>query len=165
MRKHERAQRLHLNEYHSFWIIIHTYTNICILLHSVSETSLYFLFFLITNWHALPVVEGSPGQNYWIVIGPFGGVAPSVLQGIPKVTPRRIPDDPIREAPPHQEGKVHLQARGRFKRYFTLCGEQIRIHTSLVNRTVSSSRLSTASVSMATCGRNRLVVCESKRQP
>lgn len=54
------------------------------------------------------MVEGSSSQDDGIVIGPFGGVAPGPLQGVPEVAPGRVAHDPVREAPPHQEGKVHL---------------------------------------------------------
>lgn len=56
----------------------------------------------------LPVVEGGPRQDDGVLIGPFRGVAPGVPQGVPEVAPGRVPHDPIWEAPPHQEGKVHL---------------------------------------------------------
>lgn len=59
----------------------------------------------------LPVVEGSPSQNNGVVVGPFGGVAPGVLQRVPEVAPRRVSHNPLGEAPPHQEGKVHLRVQ------------------------------------------------------
>lgn len=55
-----------------------------------------------------PVVEGSSSQHNGVVIGPFRGVAPGTLQGVPEVAPGRVAHDPLWEAPPHQEGKVHL---------------------------------------------------------
>lgn len=55
------------------------------------------------------MIEGSSSQDDGVVVGPFGGVAPGALQGIPEVAPGRVAHDPFREAPPHQEGKVHLQ--------------------------------------------------------
>lgn len=55
------------------------------------------------------MVEGGSCQYDGVLVGPFGGVAPGVLQGIPEVAPGRIADDPIREASPHQEGEVHLE--------------------------------------------------------
>lgn len=110
----------------------------------------------------LPVVEGSSSQNDGVVVGPFRGVTPGVLQRVPEVAPRRVSHDPLGEAPPHQEGKVHLRGgkietrRFPFKEHFpvndfyTWAMLVRRTRTSLVSRTVSSSRLSTASVSMAT---------------
>lgn len=59
----------------------------------------------------LPVVEGSSSQDDGVVVGPFRGVAPGVLQGIPEVAPRRVSHDPLGEVPPHQEGKVHLRVQ------------------------------------------------------
>lgn len=114
---------------------------------------------------SVPVVEGSSSQDDGIVIGPFWGVAPCMFQGIPEVAPGRVAHNPIREAPPHQEGKVHLWVQKcntqALKQppvdYWSWC---CTTPTSLVSRIVSSSRLSTASVSMATWGRNRLVVWE-----
>lgn len=124
------------------------------------------------------MVEGSSSQDDGVVVGPFRGVAPGTLQGIPEVAPGRVAHDPLREAPPYQEGKVHLQVQIWniyttfsgiliFFLYIYICVQFCCVfitntctHTSLVSRTVSSSRLSTASVSMATWGRNRLVVWE-----
>lgn len=54
------------------------------------------------------MVEGSSSQDDGIVIGPFGRVSPGPLQGVPEVAPGRVAHDSVREAPPHQEGKVHL---------------------------------------------------------
>lgn len=140
---------------------------------------------------SVPVVESSSGQDDWVVVGPFGGVTPGPLQGIPEVAPGRVSHDPLGEAPPYQEGKVHLHVQASsdyvfrirkhllpkllllFQRIYSMCIlcniflnacssalliNNPWIHTSLVSRTVSSSKLSTASVSMATWGRNRLVV-------
>lgn len=59
----------------------------------------------------VPVVEGSSSQDDGVVVGPFRGVAPGTLQGIPEVAPGRVAHDPLGEAPPHQEGKVHLQVQ------------------------------------------------------
>lgn len=59
----------------------------------------------------VPVVEGSSSQDDGVVVGPFRGVAPGVLQGIPEVAPGRVAHDSLRKAPPHQEGKVHLQVQ------------------------------------------------------
>lgn len=128
------------------------------------------------------MIEGSSSQDDGVVVGPFGGVSPGTLQGIPEVASGRITYDPLGEAPPHQEGKVYLQEQTRNycchikKKIINLftCGNMDASavlcimcctcpHTSLVRRTVSSSRLSTASVSMATWGRNRLVVCEKNK--
>lgn len=57
----------------------------------------------------VPVVEGSSSQDDGVVVGPFRGVAPGALQGIPEVAPGRVAYDPLGEAPPYQEGKVHLR--------------------------------------------------------
>lgn len=57
---------------------------------------------------SVPVVEGGSSQDDGIVIGPFRGVAPGSLQRVPEVAPGRVAHDTVREAPPHQEGKVHL---------------------------------------------------------
>lgn len=54
------------------------------------------------------MVEGSSSQDDGVVIGPFGRVSPGSLQGVPEVAPGRVAHDPLREAPPHQKGKVHL---------------------------------------------------------
>lgn len=59
----------------------------------------------------LPVVEGSSSQNDGVVVGPFRGVTPDVLQRVPEVAPRRVSHNPLGEAPPHQEGKVHLRGQ------------------------------------------------------
>lgn len=56
----------------------------------------------------VPVVEGGPSQDDGVVVGPLRGVAPGALQRIPEVAPGRVAHDPLRETPPHQEGKVHL---------------------------------------------------------
>lgn len=107
------------------------------------------------------MIEGSSCQNDGVLVGPFGGVAPNVLEGIPEVAPGWITHDSLRKTPPHQEGKVHLQVPdvsvgfiGWFWILFrSIFGTELMFcvaHTSLVSRTVSSSRLSTASVSMAT---------------
>lgn len=56
----------------------------------------------------VPVVEGSSSQDDGVVVGPFGGVSPGSLQGVPEVAPGRVAHDAFRETPPHQEGKVHL---------------------------------------------------------
>lgn len=55
-----------------------------------------------------PVVEGSSSQDDRVVVGPLRGVAPGSLQGIPEMAPGRVAYNPLGEAPPHQEGKVHL---------------------------------------------------------
>lgn len=57
---------------------------------------------------SVPVVEGGSSQDDGIVVGPFRGVAPGSLQRVPEVAPGRVAHDTVREAPPHQEGKVHL---------------------------------------------------------
>ena len=54
------------------------------------------------------MVEGSSSQDDGVVVGPFGGVSPGSLQGVPEVAPGRVAHDTVREAPPHQEGEVHL---------------------------------------------------------
>lgn len=54
------------------------------------------------------MVEGSSSQDDGVVIGPFRGVAPGPLQRVPEVAPGRVAHDTVGEAPPHQEGKVHL---------------------------------------------------------
>ena len=68
----------------------------------------------------VPVVEGSSSQDDGVVIGPFRGVAPGALQGVPEVAPGRVAHDAFREAPPYQEGKVHLQGQTwNFAAYFS----------------------------------------------
>lgn len=64
----------------------------------------------------LPVVEGSSSQNDGVVVGPFRGVTPGVLQRVPEVAPRRVSHNPLGEALPHQEGKVHLRGGKKSKR-------------------------------------------------
>lgn len=54
------------------------------------------------------MIEGSSSQDDGIVVGPFGGVAPGALQGIPEMASGRVAHDPLWETTPHQEGKVHL---------------------------------------------------------
>lgn len=156
----------------SYRVLVLYVTQTCSLFHEETEnkrqksTSLQQII-------VLPVVEGSSSQDDGVVVGPFRGVAPGVLQGIPEVAPRRVSHDPLGEAPPHQEGKVHLRVQHEtwrdcddpFWEYrFLNAGNSACTQTSLVSRTVSSSRLSTASVSMATWGRNRLVVCKQQKQ-
>lgn len=70
-----------------------------------------------------PVIEGSSSQDDGVVVGPFRGVAPGSLQGIPEVAPGRVAHDPLREAPPHQEGKVHLRAEDikQLEYWFFVC--------------------------------------------
>ena len=71
----------------------------------MSHTQILFLHLQCVS----PVVEGCSGQDYGVVVGPLGGVPPSVLQGVPEVAPGGVTHDAVREATPHQEGKVHLQ--------------------------------------------------------
>ena len=57
----------------------------------------------------LQEVRISTSEDDGVVVGPFGGVAPGLLQRVPEVAPGRVAHDALREALPHQEGKVHLQ--------------------------------------------------------
>lgn len=65
--------------------------------------------------HAVPVVNGSSGENHGIVIGPFGGVTPALLIIVPEMTAGRISHNSLRETLPHREGKVHLQGNIELK--------------------------------------------------
>lgn len=69
------------------------------------------------------MVKGSSRQDNGVVIGPFGGVAPGALQGVPEVAPGRVTHDALREAPPNQEGKVNLKENiyKHFSTFVLLC--------------------------------------------
>lgn len=56
------------------------------------------------------MVDGSSSQNHGVVVGPFGGVAPALLITVPEMTAGRISHNPLWEALPYCEGKIHLQA-------------------------------------------------------
>lgn len=64
---------------------------------------------------AVPVVNGSSGENHGIVIGPFGGVTPALLIIVPEMTAGRISHNSLRKTLPHCEGKVHLQGNVELK--------------------------------------------------
>lgn len=54
------------------------------------------------------MIDGSSSQHHGVVVGPFGGVAPTLLVAIPEVTASWVPNDAIRKASPHGECKLHL---------------------------------------------------------
>lgn len=73
-----------------------------------------------------PVVKGRSCQDHGVVIGPLRGVAPPRPGSVPVVAPRRITDDALWKALPHDESKVHLRGgemKGRNR------ADQVRFQT------------------------------------
>lgn len=84
------------------------------------------------------MVEGSSCQDDGVVIGPFGGVSPGSLQGVPEVAPGRVAHDPLREAPPHQEGKVHLA--GQQDRVLVQAQHRLRLYGNVREKATGGLR-------------------------
>ena len=56
------------------------------------------------------VVNSSSRQHHGVVVRPLGRVAPPLLRVVPEMAACGVPHNPLGEALPHGEGKIHLQA-------------------------------------------------------
>lgn len=86
----------------------------------------------------VPVVEGSSSQDDGVVVGPLGRVSPRSLQGVPEVAPGRVAHDAVWEAPPHQEGKVHLA--GQQDRVLVQTQHRLRLYGNVWEKTTGGLR-------------------------
>lgn len=55
------------------------------------------------------MVKSRSCQDHGVIVGPLRGVAPPRPGSVPVVAPRRITDDALWKALPHDESKVHLR--------------------------------------------------------
>lgn len=65
------------------------------------------------------VVNSSSCQHHGVVVRPLGCVPPPLLRVIPEMAACRVPHNPLGEALPHCEGKIHLQAEHKPNRQST----------------------------------------------
>lgn len=62
---------------------------------------------------AAPVIDGGPGQDHRVIVGPLGRVPPALLVAVPEVAAGGVTDDPLGKALPDREGEVHLDGEKR----------------------------------------------------
>lgn len=69
----------------------------------------------------IPVVDGRPGQDHRVVVGPLGRVAPALLVAVPEVAACGVAHNALRKTLPDSEGKVHLDGERDTRRVYKLC--------------------------------------------